>query len=1201
MLKALELQGFKSFADKTRLDFPDGITVVVGPNGSGKSNVVDGIRWVLGEQSAKSLRGSEMADVIFKGSGGGQRRPSNTAEVTIVFDNAEQELDIDSPEVRVSRRVYRSGEGEYLINDEPCRLRDIRDLFRGTGVGSDAYSIIEQGKVDTLLQASPRERRAIFEEAAGISRFRAKKVECGRRLERVEQNLLRLSDIVEEVERRLKSLRNQATKARRYREYSNRLKELRTHIGLTDFRNLSSDQNALQSELDALTERLAELEQRSESAAQEVADFDRRMASMTEEARHLRRELADLRESITGHETTVVLQRQSLLQLEQEEASSRRRMVAVNSRAGNMQQQLSEVEQQLAEVEAQYATQRAQADEDVAALQSVNEELERRRREVEAQQRHHAEQINATTQLRSQLGELEAELSLAANAIQRDQQRQTELEQQLAEAVKKVKVAAAEEAKHKATLDQASSNLSDAQQRLEDAKQQLETLTEQRSVCQNQLTAVKERSNVLEEIERRLEGIGAGTKDLLAQAKLTSVGPLGEIQGMVADLIEVKVEMAPLVDAALGDRAQYVVVSGNRMFHAIADGSVRLRGRVGLLSLAMVAAEKHPIDPQLAKEEQVIGHATQFVQVEPPWRELAWQLLGTTWFVSSVDLALRLREKYKTRPWRFVTPAAEVLEADGTLFGGPRLASGGLVARRSELRSLRSQLKRLTEQDQVLQQNYAQQKVLRDDAEEQVRAWSERQQLLREQYAKVHAEAETARYVEQQYAEAQRSLKGGLSELETTFNALSNRKESSLDGLGQLESLVANLEAALSAMQVEVTTVEEDRKLREERSTSAKFELAKLEQQLETLRMQRLRCQQDNEERTKTIQETQQQLTECKRRKQETTRAILFATSQLAELYLRQEGCEQALGEYRQQEDQITQARMEKSKSAYAAQQQLQTMQQKQNGVRLKLGELNMKRDALTDRMRDDYGLELAELQDELEESTERVEIDNEINDLRRKLNNIGAVNMESLNELDELEERFGSLSGQYEDLVQAKESLEHIIQKINVDSRRMFSDTLDLIRTNFQSLFRRAFGGGSADIVVEEGADVLEAGIEIIATPPGKHSLNISLLSGGERALTAVTLLLAIFRHRPSPFCILDEVDGPLDEANVGRFIDVLREFLKTTKVVIVTHSKKTMSAATTLYGITMQESGISKRVSVQFNDVAEDGTILKKPDDAA
>ena len=351
MLKALELHGFKSFADKTRFEFPDGITVVVGPNGSGKSNVVDGIRWVLGEQSAKSLRGTEMSDVIFKGSGSGQRRQANTAEVTITFDNKDQLLGVDSPDVRVTRRVYRSGEGEYLINDEPCRLRDIRDLFRGTGVGTDAYSLIEQGKVDTLLQASPKERRAIFEEAAGISRFKAKKVESQRRLDRVEQNLLRLSDIVEEVDRRLKSLRNQATKARRYKEHTDRLRELRTHVSMSDFVAITEESATIETQLVELTTQVATLQTNCETSETETTSLDQRMESLKQESREVGNQLAKVRDQISSDETTSHLQRQTLVELENESAKCRRKLVAVNSRAGDTKSQLVAIQKELDEVE----------------------------------------------------------------------------------------------------------------------------------------------------------------------------------------------------------------------------------------------------------------------------------------------------------------------------------------------------------------------------------------------------------------------------------------------------------------------------------------------------------------------------------------------------------------------------------------------------------------------------------------------------------------------------------------------------------------------------------------------------------------------------------------------------------------------------------------------------------------------------------
>lgn len=1201
MLKALELQGFKSFADKTRLDFPDGITIVVGPNGSGKSNVVDGIRWVLGEQSAKSLRGSEMADVIFKGSGNGQRRPANTAEVTIVFDNSKQLLDMDSEEVRVTRRVYRSGDAEYLINDEPCRLRDIRELFRGTGVGTDAYSLIEQGKVDTLLQASPKERRAIFEEAAGISRFRAKKVESQRRLARVDQNLLRLSDIVEEVERRLKSLRNQATKARRYREYSERLKELRTHVGLSDFRTISAESSQLEAQRATLAEEMAQQQQLSETADQAVVDFDQRMSSITAEARQLRQQSAATREAIASHQTTTHLQRQTLQQLEREIATNRRKLMALSGRAGTTQQQLTELDQQLQQIRQQHTMAKSHAAAEQQAFQQVCADLETRRTASETHRVQHHERLADAGQLRNQLAELDSELSLAADAIRRDHVRDEELAEQEAAAEARVEQIATEEQRLKATLGEATQGQSSVEQALNEANLRLDELSEQFSQCRQQLTAARERANVLAEVERRLEGIGAGTKDLLAQAKANSAG-FSEVQGMVADLVEVKVEMAPLVDAALGDRAQYVVLNGQRLLRSVANGKLRLRGRVGLLSTSMLRAEKFPLDPQLAKEEGVIGHATQFVQVAPPWRDLVSQLLGTTWFVSNIDIAIRLREKYDNRPWRFVTPSAEILESDGTLFGGPRLASGGLVARRSELRSLQSQLKRLTEQENLLEQQRRDQKHARDAAEERLREWNQQLQKASEEYASVHAEAEAARQMLRQSQATREKLQNELAQLHDSLAQLEQRKHNANGQLGRLEELVSQLELAMNDVLDQIQTAEREKQQRESESTKAQYDLAQIEQQVETLRLEQVRCQQDHDERANAVNEIRSQIEHCQQRYRASRMAILQASSELAHLFLEQENCEQKLQGFRLEEDRISKSRREKTEVAQSARQKLQVVQQQCNELQIRTGELRMKRDTVVERVRDDYGVELADLETELDEEAERAEIDQEIGSLRKKLNNIGAVNMESLAELEDLEERFGSLSGQYEDLVKAKESLEQIIQRINVDSRKMFTETMDLIRENFQALFRRAFGGGHADIVIDEDADdVLEAGIEIVATPPGKHSLSISLLSGGERALTAVTLLLAIFRHRPSPFCILDEVDGPLDEANIGRFVDVLREFLATTKVVIVTHSKKTMSAATTLYGITMQESGVSKRVSVQFSDVGEDGTILKSSDDDA
>ena len=1204
MLKALELYGFKSFADKTRFEFPHGITVVVGPNGSGKSNVVDAIRWVLGEQSAKSLRGSEMADVIFKGSGTGQRKPSNTAEVTIIFDNQQRVLDVDSAEVLVTRRVYRSGEGEYLINGEPCRLRDIKDLFRGTGVGTDTYSLIEQGKVDTLLQASPRERRAIFEEAAGISRFKAKKVESQRRLDRVQQNLLRLSDIVEEVERRLRSLRNQATKARRYKEYTDRLQSLRTYVGLTDYRQISAELHQVESQLAAVGDQLTALTDTTRAVEEEVTSLDGRLATIEIDVTDIGQSLAKNREVIASHEATIQLQRRQIAQLEEEELRCRKQHLVLNSRAGNVQLQLQQIQEQLnaAEQERDLASSRAATASQ--QLKQLDEQLLARRTQVQHVRHKHADQLQEIARLSTQLSGLESELSLAHRSIARDEERRARLQTQLQQIKEEKQGFEAREAELRNQLDQATSELELAQHERDSVAANVTVLQQQLAERQQRLTAATERAKVLEEVEKRLEGIGAGTKDLLAQARSGAVGSLGEVRGMVADLIEVRVEMAPLIDAALGERAQFIVVAGQRTMRAVASGALTLRGRVGLISLASISQPATGNEVSLAGEEGVLGRATDFIQVDPLWRDLADFLLGSTWLVESLESAwqLQLRQCDSTgRVPRFVTRSGEVLEADGTMCGGPRQASGGLVSRRSELRSLRTQIQQDNAETSVLGQKLAGQREALAACDQRLKEWSAARKDAGDAYAEAHARAETARQSECQTEIAHQSLQEDLSNLKTRQAELAAQQAATMATLDGRQKSVAELERRLAEQQSAIAELDEDRLATEATATATKIKLAKVEQQIETLRMQALRCRQDSEERTRAMRDVRQTLAHCQSRHRETSRDILRASSLVAEYHLEQQSAHHRLRQLHAERDRIAADRVARLGRAQSLREQVRATEKTQHALELQAGELGLKREGVAERVRDDYGIELSSIEQQLSEELERAEIDQEIADLRRKISNIGAVNMESLAELEELEERFGTLSTQHDDLVQAKESLERIINRINADSRRMFVQTLDAIRKSFQLLFRRAFGGGNADILIEDETDVLESGIDIVATPPGKHSLHISLLSGGERALTAVTLLLAIFRYRPSPFCILDEVDGPLDEANIGRFVDVLSEFLDQTKVVIVTHSKKTMSSATTLYGVTMQESGVSKRVSVQFSDVSEDGSIREGQDGEA
>lgn len=1203
MLKALELIGFKSFADKTRFEFPDGITVVVGPNGSGKSNVVDALKWVLGEQSAKSLRGQEMSDVIFKGTGTGGRKPMNTAEVTVVFDNSQATFPVDAPEVHVTRRVYRSGEGEYLINGKPCRLRDIRDMFRGTGVGVDAYSLIEQGKVDSLLQANAKDRRAIFEEAAGISRFKAKKVEAQRRLERVEQNLLRLSDIVEEVESRLRSVRAQAAKAQRYREYSERLQQLRTQVGVTDWRRLSDRLDGIETELTGLRTEAAEVSQASDALEARLQNVGAVVDQAGERLRTLEAELARNREQISAREAASDEGRSRCAELDDEAERHRQRLRAMTHRAGNLQERLRTAEQDLAQAERESAEMSQRLAQHRQAAADLSHHLDRIRQEAESRRKEHFERLRSVAALGNRVSALESALAAARHNIERTSQRLAELERSVIASAAELDESRNAELSLSADSQQKNAALEAATVQLAENRRVLARRQQELAVLQGRLSGAGQRAEVLEELERQLAGLSVGVQEVLAAAKQQASQFGDEVHGMVADLVDAGVEVAPLVDAALGEVAQYIVLSGSRLVKRIESGDFKPTGRVGFVRLDAFGSTPPmflgplllPGRGELQGRPGVIGRADRLATTSEPFRPLLAHLLGDTWFVETLADALAL-SKTVGKGLRFVTPKGEVLEADGTLVIGPAQAALGLISRRSELRALQreildlqrrgaefaEEITRLQEnidrqdrQHQLLAETCRQSDAALADQRVRTRALADRQQLLEQERQTIAGESETARG---QHETAQVQLQEARREL------------------AEQESAIAALEAEIRQDEGRVEQVKSRRDHCQGELTRTQVDAAKSEQRLESLRAQMVQFETDHRERARSIADAETQLQQAVQRRDQTELQILRVTAELAQLYLRK----QQLAEEIARENEVRQQHVTQ-RAAWAAEQEtlrrrLRKLEDQQHKQELAAGELQHERNTLASRLREDYGIDIAAVtqqQESPEEEQRRTEVETEISDLRSKINRIGAVNVDALEELDALDERFRTLSGQFQDLTQAKESLERIILKINADSRRLFIETLETIRANFQVLYRKAFGGGRADLVLEEGKDPLDAGVDIMATPPGKPSFSNSLLSGGEKALTAVALLMSIFQFRPSPFCILDEVDAPFDEANIGRFVDVLKDFLASTKFVIVTHSKKTMTAATTLYGVTMQESGVSKRVSVRFEDVSEDGEI--------
>ncbi len=1226
MLKRLELVGFKSFADKTTFDFSDGLTAIVGPNGSGKSNIVDAVRWILGEQSAKSLRGGEMADVIFNGST--SRRSLGLAEVTLTFDNRRRQLALDMEEVQITRRVYRTGEGEYLINGQLGRLKDIKDLFLGSGAGNDAYSIIAQGQVDLLLQTSTKDRRAIFEEAAGISRFKAKKIETLRKLERVDQNLARVKDIIEEVEKQLRSVKLQAGKAQRWQEYSTRLKELRLTIGLEEYQQLTQK---LDGEAQVLVGLRTELDQRAARAAACEADAERLeilLADLDDALRDQENRLAQALQEIKTQETTLTHEGTLTADLEIELERTRRRWTELTTRVSALADDTQRAATELAAAHGEATRQRDAAQ----AFESVLQDAERRwtalQQQIAADQAEHLEQMRRAAHLQNEAVASKAQV----DNLQRERDRLQHKSHQAAESLASIDLelqglVAADQQLHQRLLAtrQASAEQRQKQTALQTARDQT---AEQLSQLRQERSRLGSLIDVLEGLIRNHEGLGTGVREVFALLEQPDPGPWRTVLGIIADFLTVKREYAHLIDLALGDWAQRFIIRDVPLLgEALAQNSQPFSGRVSFMPIAQTHAAdalaelktnrlvhvsllsrvKQPDAAGLTPDHPgLVAPAVQVVSCDhPEVADLAEQLLGRTLIVR--DLATARTLAAHAPGYRLVTLHGELLEPDGTLTVGIHHADAGILSRKSELRELQVQLAAV---DAKIVQTEQELHGLRDGLAQLERDMLTQQDeigVLAEQSADLHGRVERHRDRRQGLNDEVAVSQGEMQTLEQDIAHLDAAWRAAQLHAAVAETEVQQLHARLHQADDDIRQLDHERQERQNACTHAQVTLATMDERLRALHNQHQQLDRDWRQRQLEQSHSEQSQTSCKQRLLESQRTMLQASALQAQAYLDKEATQRQVADMIAQRDSKRHERARLVQLAQTVRQEWRTQQENFHQRELQVNDLRHQRDSLVERLREDYQIELAELyrnqssrdgqrSDDVDAPpTETPPLDpaaanEEIAELRRKIARLGNVNMEALAELQELETRNADLQTQYGDLVSAKKSLEEIIHKINQDSKRLFIETFQAVRGHFQELFRKLFGGGMADVVLEDENDVLECGIEIVARPPGKELRSISLLSGGEKTLTAVALLLAIFRSKPSPFCVLDEVDAALDEANIGRFTAVLREFLERSQFIIVTHSKTTMAAADVLYGITMQESGVSKQVTIRFEDWVED-----------
>lgn len=1198
MLIALELAGFKSFADKTRFDFPDGITVIVGPNGSGKSNVVDAIKWVLGAQSAKSLRGNDMADVIFKGSSSNGRKPGNSAEATLVFDNSKQTLNIDATEVQVTRRVFRSGEGEYLINGQACRLKDIKDLFRGTGVGVDAYSLIEQGKVDRMLQASPKDRRVIFEEAAGISRFKAKKVEALRRLQRVDQNLIRLRDIVDEVHGRLNSIKNQANKAQKYREMTQRLQELRLRLAWTELSEIEAKSIEAAEQLAACQSdhaaRQAELGEARERAQQAEIALHR----VAEQCQTIESQLQELLQNIAVGNNQQASLHQRIAENNAELVVQRTRLQGLRARAEQMQVEVDASAKQLHSAETVHAAAQGRAQVAAAVCTNLRAEIEQRSHRHDGLRQRHVEYLNQASAKATELAQLESSLTELQQQWERTEQeiQTNHLAEQNARRI--AEQAAGRLKQIHEQSQQANLQVTESRQQLDAYRAELSAKQEEAAGALGKLQGTADRLQILEQLQQHLDGVDAGARQLVELTQQRSEPAFKTVVGLVAELLEADAAIASSIDTALGTASHALVLSDGQLIQLIRNGDIRIQGRLSLMRLDRLPTRRFGEKIQLEGVRGVIGRADRLIRCREHVLPLFRHLLGTTWLVENLDTAMELGH-FRGNGLRFVTANSELIDADGTLTLGAMQASVGLVSRRSEIQTAKQDIETLK---QTYQQSQVEIERLQGRVSKLVPAIQTAETKLKQ----------LAQELAHQQANAQAavgkldSLEQQAMRLKQQSEQLASRRVALEPSLTQFRQQQRDLREQIHQTEQALATFESERReqdaaltLAAEELTNSRIELARTEQRLETLQSTFQQSQRNQTERWQAVQELDAEMARRVARVNEAELQILELTSRLAEDYLRSEALESTLDQLAVEAAALRANRTATQKHFDQVTRAIEKLAQRVQSFELEWQRAVESKQQLIARVTEDYQIELEALnQAELIRShDERASYQSEAARLRQDIAAVGEVNLAALNELDEFQKRYDYLHGQYQDLQAAKESLQRIIHKINADSRKLFLETLEIIRQNFQKLYRKSFGGGNADIVLEDTEDVLECGIDIIATPPGKTALSNSLLSGGEKALTAVALLLAIFQYRPSPFCVLDEVDAPFDEANIGRFVNVLTEFLDWTKFIVVTHSKKTMTAANTLYGVTMQESGISKQVAVRFENVTDNGEILEDP----
>ena len=1180
-LKNIEVQGFKSFANKIKFDFHNGITGIVGPNGSGKSNVADAVRWVLGEQRVKQLRGGSMQDVIFSGTE--NRKPLSYASVAITLDNSDHQLPVDYEEVTVTRKLYRSGESEYLINGAACRLKDINEMFYDTGIGKEGYSIIGQGQIDKILSGKPEERRELFDEAAGIVKFKRRKNLSLKKLEEERMNLTRVNDILQELERQLGPLEKQSETAK---EYLKKKEELKTF-----------DINMFLLEEERIRERMKEVEEKYDIAAAEMEDSNVRYEEMKAEYEAIEEEVETidlaietaknqlnetnlLKQQLEG-QINVLKEQINTARMNDEHYDNRLNTVRVEIETRQEQKSSLEKEKQDAQEKLQEASERdREAREQLIEVQSRiaehTAEIEGRKQEImdilgnRASTKAKIQHYDTT---KEQIAVRKSELARNILEVSAEAERQAELLKQYEEELHQVQE----------TIAQYNAKIADNEQKIAKFQEELDEKQEKLRIGQTAYHRESSRLESLKNITERYDGYGNSIRRVMGNKEKEK-----GLIGVVADIIKVDKEYEIAVETALGGSIQNIVTdneeTAKRMIAFLKNNKF---GRATFLPLISMRGAGGIRSEEALKEKGVIGLANTLVHVEKRFEGLADQLLGRTIVVDTIDNGIAIGRKYR-QSLRLVTLEGELINPGGSMTGGAFKNSSNLLSRRREIEEFEKTVAMLKEDMDAMEQEVSRIKNTRavcyntiDQIQQELRKASVVENTAKMNVEQISVRMEEAKLRCGVYAAEQEKLERDLREIDDNEESIRMELETSENLEQELNTRIEELQRMLDEERVT-----ESAQMKE--SEEVHLSLAALEQQAAFIMENVSRIDEEIakfEEELKELDSNKDSASEEIRGKEEKIRELRQTIEDSKELF---EEINKEIKAQTENRDALNQ----KHKDFLRMREELSKHISSLDKECFRLNSQKESYEAASEKqmnyMWEEYELtynHAMELRDE--NLTDLSYMKRQIQNLKNEIRKLGTVNVNAIEDFKNISERYEFLKGQHDDLVEAEATLVQIIDELDVAMRKQFTEQFGRIAEEFNSVFKQLFGGGKGTLELMEDEDILEAGIRIIAQPPGKKLQNMMQLSGGEKALTAISLLFAIQNLKPSPFCLLDEIEAALDDNNVSRFAQYLHKLTKNTQFIVITHRRGTMASADRLYGITMQEKGVSTLVSV---DLLED-----------